>query len=104
MTNQPKYTPGPWRLYFIGPASTPDWYIESDEQGIVRIPDNPALRERQKANARLIAAAPEMLEALEGLSRWVAKGIENGAFDNTVGNAVADYNRANAIIKKAKGE
>ena len=54
-----------------------------------------------KANARLIAAAPELLEALENLHANIAEyaRINNlGGFDNQ------DMQQASAAIAKAKGE
>ena len=67
-----KHTPGPW--VSIG-ASV---YIEegADHYSIAICTCNDARRnqEDQEANARLIAAAPEMLEALQSISRILGKG------------------------------
>lgn len=66
-----RYTPGPWDFdmdYIVAPDPTgrhPDIYIaeiaHADEEG--RIASYP----QQDANRRLIAAAPELLEALDYL-------------------------------------
>lgn len=97
-----KHTPGPWVAHctYIS-GSTDDVSIATcSYRGKVDLAE-------AEANARLIAAAPEMLEALVSLTRWVAKGIENGAYANTVGGnhlAVKEYDAAVELIKKAKGE
>ena len=69
------HTPGPWRhdwQFIVAPDPAgihPDIHIaeiaESDECGRV------ASHEQQQANARLIAAAPDLLEAAElVIARW----------------------------------
>ena len=71
-----KHTPGPWRV-------TPEGCIASEHDGYVPI-ITPFRREANRdqhgnatpqalANARLIAAAPEMLEALEDVMALVEK-------------------------------
>jgi hypothetical protein len=67
----PRYTPGPWEYdmdYIVAPdpdGRHPDIYIAeiaySDEEGRI------ASLKQQDANRRLIAAAPELLEALDYL-------------------------------------
>ena len=67
----PRYTPGPWDYdmdYIVAPDPNgrhPDIYIaeiaHSDEEGRIASPS------QQDANRRLIAAAPELLEALDYL-------------------------------------
>lgn len=92
MTTQ--HTPGPWvinRGDYSDTASigSSDWWglaevfirLEGDTK------DHPA----GLANARLIAAAPDLLEALERVLRVSDR-------------ATADYYFAKAAIKKAKGE
>lgn len=81
-----KSTPGPWE--FIGKADS-DYYGEgaylveersSDCQYIVAaaIGDVQALAGRAKQNARLIAAAPDLLKALEGLLRGILLNDQDG--------------------------
>ncbi len=87
-----KHTPGPWiadgynvrvrngrYVAYTGPSHTPD--SEYPKQ----------CSEEDKANARLIAASPELLEALE-------KAVSRQGFSND------DLISARAIIAKAKGE
>ena len=71
-----KPTPGPWRAYKNPDSGWNDWAVESvplrSDEGHVIVadvrnttddPDSP----EAEGNARLIAAAPEMLEALQNL-------------------------------------
>jgi len=55
-----KFTPGPWE-------AAPDGNVISEQQGIVERIAVSILcgKARREANARLIAAAPDMLELLE---------------------------------------
>lgn len=56
------------------------------------------------ANARLIAAAPELLAALEGMEKW-ASSIHDGYPPSTASIAAAPYREAaRAAIAKATGE
>jgi hypothetical protein len=90
-----KHTPGPWiadgynvrvrngrYIAYTGPSHTPP--SEYPKQ----------CAEEDKANARLIAAAPELLEALENLMETCEYGDHNAD----------EYNAAVAAIAKAKGE
>jgi hypothetical protein len=87
------HTPGPWKVDVFTTAIL----IESRVGCICEMPsDHGQHAERRVANARLIAAAPELLEALEDLD-W---GIGNGASDETWDAACA---KARAAIAKAKG-
>jgi hypothetical protein len=69
-------------------AHTPGPWIEQEEVGFVEI--HPAHNElftvahvkgfdmhEARANARLIAAAPELLEALKAVALWMGKDIED---------------------------
>lgn len=78
-----KHTPGPWAVHahhaYVVPAGHERRYIgfaEDDEKDLrdfaqaicaIRWPDRHRPEAEAKANARLIAAAPLMLEALENL-------------------------------------
>lgn len=76
-----RHTPGPWAVYpsnggdpIIGPAATDDgrfaiaraYFPNYSPDGIV------AARREVDANARLIAAAPELLAACEQAEYWLA--------------------------------
>lgn len=80
--NKNKHTPGPWIEVYNECA---DETSVQDAQGTkVAIPFG--------HNARLIAAAPELLEALEFASRWLKD--RHGQ----------DFKRIDDAIRKAKGE
>ena len=71
-----KHTPGPWRVYqeWVHPCF--------DHQGQEKTNGDTAICEplgpNKWANARLIAAAPEMYEALKKAEQFIANGIELG--------------------------
>lgn len=91
------FTPGPWRIVKhtkapdadLGPHD--DWTIESVQGGICWEAQGRGAAQTE-ANARLIAAAPELYEALEEL------------FDIVSRNGLAMSNRANTALRKARGE
>jgi hypothetical protein len=71
--NEPKYTPGPWMFSNEGNKKDgPLWVIFPgyNETRIIQtcIAELSELREESSANARLICAAPELLEALKQIS------------------------------------
>ena len=62
----PKHTPGPW----AGREYDENWHIivrEGKEEIVVAIANNSGIEDRETmlANARLIAAAPDLLDILE---------------------------------------
>ena len=90
-----KYTPPPWDLdveeLFIIKEGKLDIASVCTDSGIDR--------ETALANARLIAAAPELLEALHNLNEEVSKRAYPPEFE-PMGPLVLD---ARAAITKAKG-
>jgi hypothetical protein len=69
-----KHTPGPWRTDVSDPAFV-NYDVRTDDTIIctmgIEMPT-----EEEAANARLIAAAPELLEALEDLvNMWSAANM-----------------------------
>lgn len=93
MSKQSNYTPGPWDF-----EAEPGYgvYVGNDDGNVaevlcdqVRITDPIAI-----ANARLIAAAPDVLRSLEELLAYV----ETGAYPSGM------EKRARCAIAKAKGE
>jgi len=80
-----KHTPGPWRIGALesGQAAV-DGASGAEVTGWVSIPD-----------AHLIAAAPDLLAALERLFRWGSWPSEEHK---------QDMESARAAIKKARGE
>lgn len=67
-----KHTPGPWHYYrahgcgFVGPSLHVPGSILYSEMAVCRLLADEREGVNPEANARLIAAAPEMLEALKG--------------------------------------
>jgi hypothetical protein len=63
MNSTTQHTPGPWKIGVRGSRPTrPDIYTDSG--GVIASTEH-ASDEHSKANARLIAAAPELLEHLK---------------------------------------
>lgn len=91
MTDQPKWTPGPWIVF----TSEDEWGCDTfvgtltDTLFDVRPWKGPAW---QEANAHLIAAAPDMYAALEMAQLWLSV---DGRFD---------MQGINAALAKARGE
>ncbi len=71
----PKYTPGPWRKGDTRATGSTmvhaaNWDRKSGEHGEVTVALVNGRAGEQEANARLIAAAPELLAALQDLAEW----------------------------------
>ncbi len=96
-----RHTPGPWQ--HIGGDGRKERWIGDKDAVTLCVVESARYRydpDELEANARLIAAAPEMLEAL----KWCVETFDGLAavypsLDNERGFA-----RAKAVIKKAKGE
>jgi hypothetical protein len=96
-----KHTPGPWR---VGNSFMESGVFSADGKTIVALTHGSARYYRrqeqiaeQDANARLIAAAPDLLEALMGLRLYVDPMMGGEEVDNAI-------RAANAAIAKATGE
>lgn len=95
-----KHTPGPWVV-----TPHPDTHV--DVFGVGEIMDDKEMQyalshtfcyQNAEANARLIAAAPELLEALKDLIGWVPGGVH---FHTDAPQKAVE--RASAAIAKATG-
>ncbi len=107
-----KHTPGPWNLEYpesLNPldASRIEVYTTDESLGgdVVIVADVNKCINAGQANAQLIAAAPEMYEAL----RWLlhlCSGISKGGDETPVTNHewVAAWSEAIKAINKAEGE
>lgn len=88
------HTPGPWSCY-LNDEQGFDVYQDDGSgngDGVPCLPGDP----QSSANAHLIAAAPELLSALEGL---LPEGWGDGTMDHMPGVLAA-----RAAIAKARGE
>lgn len=101
------HTPGPWEVNERGDCVSGTYVGESSGFMFVLAerPHSGYGRDVFAANARLIAAAPEMLEALESCFKWMEftitelSGHKQGARMNWGG----PVSKARAAIAKAKG-
>lgn len=91
-----KHTPGPWRSFERG-VTFHYWVVKVANRVIAKITG-----EDQEANARLIAAAPELLEALEKMVKQF--GYEVVHKDGLVHDEHDAIQSATEAIRKAKGE
>ncbi len=115
MTATTKHTPGPWALEEVRTDCGRAFRIGSGEmlkagKGCCIIyddyPGNP--ENERKANARLIAAAPDLLEALEAsleeVKAWRAGLNTRNMNTCKEGARFSDLSRSRAAIAKARGE
>jgi hypothetical protein len=92
-----KHTKGPWAVH----EWSSGWSIYGGRSPlfagieVARIAAEDDERERQNADARLIATAPDLLEACEALTATAREGTDGYN---------AAYRSALAAIKKARGE
>lgn len=100
MSETPKFTPGPYRCE--GPDPFGDWNIlhPGDKLAVAAVVSN--MREPQEvaANAHLIAAAPELYEALRRIVTPAMVSAMAGAHKAT---CVCNYCAASAALAKAEG-
>lgn len=94
-----KYTPGPWHVAERDDDGDVLYTVEADNLPVAYI----YRKAEREANARLIAAAPEMLEALKELTAW---DLENLPGEVSLGfsGIEKDIALAKAAIAKATGE
>lgn len=84
---KPKHTPGPWLYKPIDRIGTKveSVMVYGANDSIVIAQASPTLN---KADARLIAAAPEMLEALYKVEQFLAETTRNYLKDHEIGRIV----------------
>ena len=97
----PKFTPGPWRILFNDKTK-----VVLEQQGVaVFVADTYAgftkSEEEQKANAALIAAAPEMYALLQKIVEIAGEAAETG-YTTVTGDRILEQGKA--ILQKARGE
>ncbi len=95
-----KHTPGPWRVEHQNPSpTTGEWMIAGSKPGyLAEVRDCGSGDVR--ANARLIAAAPDLLEACE----LIVSAFDQLAPMSSARNEPLQINAARAAIAKARGE
>jgi len=108
-----KHTPGPWAVQGLGPVRPeyPDW-----NHYAIRSPENICLAvvhevdrygaDRALPDARLIAAAPELLKACKAVSEWHQHSVGCPASEiGAIGDSGCDCGLAavRAAIAKAEG-
>lgn len=108
-----KHTPGPWRVARDNYGITRIWGMdgEGDDAGECDIAcaegDGSIPPERREANSRLIAAAPDLLEALEVATLELHEAnlaIRNRNQMRNPELTIAAEQKAKAAISKALGE
>lgn len=107
MADTVKHTPGPWKA--VKAAHGPIDILDSRGRDVVTVYGGGVETESQGANARLIAAVPELLQALQELleayskpdERLCCDGRECGCMGSTVHQMAEHY--ARAAIAKAEG-
>lgn len=106
MTNQLKFTPGPWEA--VNRDTCQFIYAKGYERAICQVdsyskgfgPD----RDERDANAHLIASAPDIYEALEKqLKNWIEL-IESGDAGHWDPEEDAHVISMRAVLAKARGE
>lgn len=90
MDNKPKHTPGPWIVRADQRREHKLYVVDSEERIQCEMFNTVS---DSKANAQLIAAAPELLSALEAL---INAGYTEDRYEA--------MQKANSAIKKAKGQ
>lgn len=88
-----KHTPGPWKQHLVDETLI----VASDRTTVASTSIDYDKAETAEANARLIAAAPELLEALKIARDYI------GANLGTYAQAGADFDKVSAAIAKAEG-
>ena len=99
--SEAKHTPGPWLFDYgtvppDGPGTYADIYVDGGDTIIAHFNN---LIPEGLANARLIAAAPAMLEALQGLTHGLPELLESIGYTDEEGL----IDEALAVIAQATG-
>lgn len=98
-----KHTPGPWNYDRSGYSL----YVNSGRELVTALSMDGKRLETSEANARLIAAAPDLLEALKEATsalEWRWERVANRAAPVHETAIQEAYNQARAAIAKATGE
>lgn len=93
------HTPAPWAFVQGGSGDFPTWNVRIGNRGLITLPATASM-ETMDADARLIAAAPELLEALQALVKEYEPNLKVFA-ENAPRRFI--WQKAVAIIAKAEG-
>ena len=104
--SETKFTPGPWRMG-ESPSSNPHrFYIKAEDAGICEgcqwLHTDPV--EESKANAHLIAAAPEMYKRLEACVDLLTFIANHAELHNWYSSAMKEAAESRKVLAKARGE
>jgi hypothetical protein len=83
-----KHTPGPWKFVQGGSGNFPTWNVRIGSN-LVTLP-SAASMETLDADARLIAAAPDLLEALKLALSIIGFGKEHDAISAAISKATGE--------------
>lgn len=99
-----KHTPGPWSCVPSIPEEGVEcFWIENGAQRITAV-DGPQNEERE-ATARLIAAAPELMEAVEAMIEWDDRENDHAVdFYARMDLCAKAFDKARAALSKARGD
>lgn len=92
------YTPGPWK--WIKETEIDAWSLGPGVLLTDYTDGTPAGDDLDKANARLIAAAPELMEALQEALRYVSPPLNE--YDMSA--EAMTHGKCRAILARIKGE
>jgi hypothetical protein len=95
--NEHKFTPGPWEVKFRGL----DAFVKCPDERSFNIGDI-LYHEDNKANAQLIAAAPDLLDACEVVRDFFLRLENDSAFRRRIHGPL--LGKLNTAIAKALGE
>jgi hypothetical protein len=103
--SETKHTPGPWS-WGRDVDEAINVYFDDDGDGIpdAEVFASDAPDDNSEANARLIAAAPDLAEACRELIAAIDAGIQSRTLLECEGKPGSTMSRARAAIAKALGE
>lgn len=100
-----QHTPGPWKFGHLGTEAL--WVgPEYDALQVAQVPhDTDEARDESRANAQLIAAAPELLSALNRLAASISMSALDQAYPGEREEGISlGLDDARAAIAKATGQ
>lgn len=95
------HTPAPWHVKPEGELRMTPWIIDSNDNSICALLSD---SRKRKANANLIAAAPELLEACEQIEEIISWITFENLTEQQIKTVKDIDNIACNAISKAKGE